>query len=115
MKKRNVLKNNYDFNRIINNNKPFKYKYLVVYKENIEQKNYHFGLSVGKKIGNAVIRNKYKRILRDIITKMDYQNNFNCIIILSRGVLNNTYEEISNDIKYVFKKINILKEENSEK
>ena len=115
MKKRNVLKNNYDFNNIIKNNKPFKYKYLVVYLERTETKNYKFGLSVGKKIGNAVVRNKYKRVLRDIISKMDYQNNFNCIIILSKGVLNFKYNDIYNDIEYVFKKLNIIKEEINEK
>lgn len=112
MKKINVLKNNYDFTRIIKNNKPFKYKYFVIYCERCEQSNYHFGLSVGKKIGNAVTRNKYKRVLRSIISQMDYQKNFNCIIILSKDVLNYKYIDIKNDLTYIFNKINILKKEN---
>ena len=87
MKKKNVLKNNRDFNRIIKNNKPFKYKDYVIYLERIEDSNYHFGISVSKKLGNAVVRNKLKRQLRSIISKNDYQNNFNCIIILGKGII----------------------------
>jgi len=115
MKKINILKNNFDFDRIIKENKPFKYKYLVIYVEKNTNDYYKFGLSVGKKIGNAVIRNKYKRILRDIISKKDYQNNFNCIIILSRDVLTKTYQEISNDLIYSFEKLQLLKEKIDEK
>ena len=115
MKKINVLKNSYDFTRIIKNNKPFKYKYYVIYLERCDQDNYKFGLSVGKKIGNAVVRNKYKRRLREIISQKDYQKNFNCIIILSRDVLNKTYQEMNEDLIHSFEKLNIIKEKSNEK
>ena len=115
MKKINVLKNNYDFTRIIKNNKPFKYKYFVIYLERCDTQYYKFGLSVGKQVGNAVIRNKYKRRLREIISQKDYQNNFNCIIILSKDVLNKTYQEINDDLLNAFSKLNILKEKTNEK
>ncbi len=76
MKKRNILKENKDFNRIIKNNKPYKSKSFIIYLEkNTNIDCYKFGFSVGKKIGKAVIRNKIKRQLRNIIDKNDYQNN----------------------------------------
>ncbi len=108
MKKKNVLKNNRDFNRIIKNNKPFKYKDYVIYLERIEDSNYHFGISVSKKLGNAVVRNKLKRQLRSIISKNDYQNNFNCIIILGKGILAKNYQQMDNNLQDAFKKLNIL-------
>ena len=108
MKKRNVVKNNRDFNRIIQTNKPFKYKDYVIYIERVEDSNYRFGISVSKKLGNAVVRNKLKRQIRSIISKNDYQKNFHCIIILGRGILNRSYQEMEDNLIYSFRKLNIL-------
>ncbi len=111
MKKINILKNNFDFDRIIKNNKPYKNKYFVIYLEWTIDNVYHFGLSVGKKIGNAVVRNKYKRRLKDIIDKKDYKNNFNCIIILRSEVLNLSYDELKILLLQNLEKMNVFKGE----
>ena len=108
MKKRNIVKNNRDFNRIIQTNKPFKFKDYVIYMERVDGNDYHFGISVSKKLGNAVVRNKLKRQIRSIISKNDYQKNFTCIIILGRGILNRSYQEMEDNLIYSFKKLNIL-------
>lgn len=106
MKKINILKESYDFDRIIKNNKPYKYKDYIIYIERKEQKNCKFGFSVGKKIGNAVVRNKIKRQLKAIVDKKDYQNNFNCIIIVGRGILTRSFIEMEQNL---FKALEILK------
>lgn len=98
MKKINVLKSNRDFDRIIKNNHSIKSKNFIIYIENTSDEIYHFGISVSKKIGNAVVRNKYKRRIRSIISKKDYKNNFNCIIILRKNALNITYNELEEEL-----------------
>jgi len=110
MKKINILKESRDFDRIIKNIKPYKYKDYVIFVERNTNNFYNFGLSVGKKVGNAVNRNKIKRRLKAIIDKKDYQNNFNCIIIVGKGINERTFSEMEENLLYAFKNLNIFKE-----
>ena len=110
MKKINILKNSRDFDRIIKNFKPYKYKDYIIYLERDTNDVYKFGLSVGKKIGNAVNRNKVKRQLKAIISEKDYQNNFNCIIIVGKGINERNFEEIKDNLLIALKKLNLIKE-----
>lgn len=111
MKKINVLKENRDFERIIKNNIPFKYKGFVVYLEKKEEAPYHFGISVSKKLINAVGRNKIKRQIREIISKNNYEKNFNCIIIVRKSYLENNFKDNMNDLLFIFKKLKMIKGE----
>lgn len=116
MKKKFVLKETRDFNRIIQNKKAYKYKDYIIYIERTNDKLHKFGISVGKKVGHAVVRNRIKRQIRSIIDKKDYQNGFNCIIIVGRGVLERTYSEMEINLFRAFEALNIYtKEGNSEK
>ena len=111
MKKINILKENTDFDRIIKKNNSFKTKYYYIYVEkNEEQKIHKFGISVSKKIGNAVTRNLYKRRIKTIIDKNIYKNNFNCIIILRKSVLESNFQDLEKELNYSLKKLNLLKE-----
>lgn len=96
MKKALVVKKQEDFNRIIKNGNCIKNKNFVIYFE--ENKNGYdkFGISVGKKIGKAFLRNRYKRKIRMIIDdyKKVYQNSRNYIIILRKNCLELSHEEI---------------------
>ena len=114
MKKINVLKNSRDFKRIMNKEKSYKTKYYFIYKENTND-TYHFGISVSKKIGNAVIRNKYKRQIRSIIDKKLYKNNFNCIIILRKSALDASYSLLKEDLLKGFEQLKIEGENKNEK
>ncbi len=115
MKKINILKNSRDFDRIIKKFKPYKYKDYIIYIERDTNDIYHFGISVGKKIGNAVNRNKVKRQLKSIIDEKDYQNNFNCIIIVGKGINEKNFEERKNNLLFALKNLNIIKENINEK
>ena len=110
LKKSNVLKKSTDFDRIIHNNKSFCYRNYIIYVERNTNEKYHFGLSVGKKVGNAVTRNRVKRQLRSIIDEKCYQNNFNCIIIVKKGILEESFDSMKNNLFIAFEKLNILKE-----
>ena len=115
MKKINIIKSNREFDRIIKNNKSFKYKNFIIYLEKNNDSIYHFGFSVSKKICNAVGRNKIKRQIKNILDKNIYQNGFNCIIIVRKGILDKSFNEISIELNECLSKLNIIKEKNNEK
>lgn len=114
MKKINIVKSSRDFDRIIKNNKPYIYKDYVIYIEKDTNDIYRFGISVGKKLGSAVNRNKIKRQIKSIIDQNDYQNNFNCIIIVGKGINERTFEERKNNLLIALNNINIIKENTHE-
>ena len=111
MKKKNIIKSNIDFDRIIKNNRSYKYKDYIIYVEKNNDEDYHFGLSVGKKVGNAVTRNKIKRQLKAIIDKNTYEKGINCIIIVRKGILEKSFKEIEEDLNTCFEKLNLKKGE----
>lgn len=110
MKKINIVKSNRDYNSIIRSCKPFKYKDYIIYVERKEPSVYKFGFSVGKKIGNAVTRNKVKRRLKNIIDKKVYKNNFNCIIIVGKGILSRSFDEMSINLLKALENLNLIEE-----
>ncbi len=100
MKKAMVVKKQQDFNQIIKTGKCLKNKNFVIYYQSNNLGYDKFGISVGKKIGKAVIRNKYKRKIRSIIDeyKKVYQNSRNYIIILRKNCLEITHQEMKESL-----------------
>ena len=108
MDKKHTVKKSEDFSRIIHNSKYYKNGSYIIYKEKNNLENYRFGISVSKKLGNAVIRNKCKRQLRFIIDKYkkNYQNDTDYIIIIKNGYKELDFESKENDFVYLINKIN---------
>ena len=69
----------------------------------------NFGIAVGKKLGNAVVRNKYKRIFRNIIdnNRFLFPNNFNYIIMIKKEVKSASFQTLENELKSILKKEDI--------
>ena len=114
MKKINIIKKNDEFTRIIKNNRSFKSKYFIIYVEKNEEEIYHFGLSVGKKVGNAVTRNKEKRRIKSILDKFIFKKGFNCIIIVKREIVDKSFKEMEEDLIFAIKILDIIKESKDE-
>ena len=66
-----------------------------------------FGISVGKKLGNAVFRNNHKRKIRMIIDQnINIKNNKkDFVIILKKNGSNLKYIELQKDFNELVKKI----------
>ena len=108
MDKLHTVKKSREFSDIIHNGVFFKNKSYVIYYKDNGLNNYRFGISVNKKLGNAVYRNKYKRQLRFIIDKYkkNYQNGTDYIIIIKNGFKDQDFESKEKDFVYLINKIN---------
>ena len=115
MKKINIIKSNNEYNRIIQNIKPFRTKYFLIFVEKKKVEKYQFGFSVSKKIGKAVFRNKIKRQIKNILDKNNYENNFNCIIMVRRGILDSEFIDIEKNLNESLINLKIIKESRDEK
>ena len=112
MKKLNIVKSSDEFTRIIKDIKPKKFFGYLVFIEHKSVDHYEFGISVSKKVGNAVTRNRIKRQFKSIIDKNNYQNTFKCIIIIKKEALDRDYHDLDEELKNYFLESNILEDEN---
>ncbi len=107
MQKREVVKDNQEFNNIIKTSKWVKNNYFVIY---YKESNYgvpKFGIAVGTKIGKAHIRNKFKRQIRNIITnnKFLFSNKYEYIIIMKKACSELKYANMEEEIKRLIEKV----------
>lgn len=108
MDRNHTVKKSKDFSNIIHNGKFVKNRSYVIYSKDNGLDIYRFGISVSKKLGNAVHRNKYKRQLRFIIDKYKkcYQNGVDYIIIIRNSYVDLDFSDKDKDYIYLINKIN---------
>ena len=107
MKKINVVKSNEDFNDILKTGRYVKNRYFVIHYKNNNLNKYRFGISVGKKVCNAVNRNKLKRKVRNILDnhKNLYSNSKDYIIIVRKSCLLEKFNILEENLIYLLKKV----------
>jgi ribonuclease P protein component len=54
-----------------------------------------FGISVNKRIGNAVVRNRVKRILREVLRLTDLNPGWDIVMIVRNPASNGNYEQLN--------------------
>ena len=69
----------------------------------------HFGFTITKKIGSAIVRNKIKRRLKSIIRELLKYNekyfdlSFNYILICKKEIVKVSYKDLENELMCIFK------------
>lgn len=106
MKKAYRVKSESDFQKVFHRGKSTANRQFVVYVLNkSEQKHFRVGISVGKKIGNAVIRNKVKRLIRQALTEMDQEQkikqDMDFLVIARKPTAEMGAEEVKKSLHHV--------------
>lgn len=85
MDKTHRLKDNRDFRRVFQKGKSYANRFLVLYHAPNQLGCYRVGFSVSKKVGNAVVRNKVKRYLREAVRAAELDSSLSVdFVIIAR-------------------------------
>lgn len=112
MKKEYRVKDNNDFQTIFKRGKSFANRQLVIYyMKKKDQEHFRVGLSVGKKIGNAVLRNRIKRYLRQAFHELekDIDSSLDIIIIARQPTKDMSFFEVKKSLTHLLSKERLLK------
>ena len=87
------LKSKREFNDVINKGQKLRSQYLFI--STVKADDFKVGISVPKKLGNAVFRNRNKRVIREIIASIAPYNIKKHVVI----VVKKEFTELSFELK----------------
>ena len=114
MKKNFRVKREKDFKAIFKEGTSFANRKFVIYRLENKQKHFRVGLSVSKRLGNAVTRNQIKRRIRHILqnAKGKISEDVDFVVIARNGVEALGYADMEKNLLHVLKLSKIYQEGN---
>lgn len=114
MRKAYRVKSEKDFQKVFHHGESKANRQFVVYKlPKKEQKHFRVGISVGTKLGNAVLRNKIKRQIRHALNDLSKEKNLNqevdFVVIARNPVKQMEFLEIKSSLSHVLSLSKIIK------
>ena len=107
----NRLRQKKDFKKLFQEGKSFKNNFLILKIAQNNLKESHFGFIVSKKVSKkAILRNKIKRRLRDIIRQniKDIKKGIDVVLIILPGLEKKNFLEIKEILNTLFKKAGLV-------
>ena len=110
MRKAYRVKKEREFQKVFHEGQSFANRKFVVYVLKKEQPHFRVGISVGKKIGNAVARNAVKRKIRASLfsRKEQIEPTVDFIVIARPSVSNLSSQEVYSNLLHVLKLAKII-------
>lgn len=112
MKKTYRIKKEKEFQKVINARASYANRNIVLFiLSKPQQAHFRVGISVGKKIGNAVMRNRVKRQLREAVFHMQDQfpSDLDFVLIARPNIVTLTTKEVEQNLRHVCRLANIIK------
>lgn len=106
MKKKYSLKSKIHFNNVLKNGKKIHSSFFLL--SYLANEKFEIGISIPKKLGNAVFRNYNKRIIKTIIPKLNiYEKKISIVIIVRKSFINLSIENKTKILQRELKKVKI--------
>lgn len=118
MDKKHRIRKNEDFQEVFKHGKSYANRQFVLYLLKREaQPNFHLGLSVSKKIGNAVTRNRVKRYIKEVFNTLgdEINPNFDYVIIARKPTASMDFFETQKSLIHVLSLAKILRKSGQRK
>ncbi len=104
MKMQYSLKSKIQFNKVLNKGQKINSKYFLLSFRNSDE--FKLGISIPKRLGNAVFRNYNKRVIKNIIPELDVYNlNKDIVIVVREKFISLSMNEKRDILKEYFGKI----------
>ncbi len=109
MKKEYRIKKSKEIETILKNKKIVANAYFIIYiKDQDETNHFRYAMSVSKKIGIAVVRNRIKRQIRAIIRPLTIKDGIDIFIIVRDKIKEISYQKMSEQLCQLLQKKKIL-------
>lgn len=112
MNKHQRVKKNKDFQRVFKHGKSFANRQFVIYSLSTEgQEEFRIGISVSKKIGNAVTRNRIKRYIRQAVHELkdELRQDRDYIIIARNQAASIDFHETKKSLIHIMRIARVLR------
>lgn len=112
MEKKYRLRKNIEFKRVYNGGKNFWNRNLILYIKKNKLEESRLGITITKKIGNAVVRNKIRRRIKELyrLNMHRFKNGYDLIFIPKKNVVDLSYKELESAFLHILKISGILKD-----
>ncbi len=106
------MKYNRDFKRLYSRGKSIAAGYLVLYYQKNKLEKNVLGITVTKKLGKAVVRNRVRRLIRECyrLRENEMHIGYNMVLVARNRAADADFEKIGRDLSYLLKKSGIIGE-----
>lgn len=112
MEKKYRLRKNMEFKRVFSGGKNYWNRNLILYVRKNKLDESRYGITITKKIGNAVVRNKIRRRIKEIyrLNLNRIKNGYDLIFVPKKNIVDLSFKELESAVIHILKISGMLKD-----